>query len=172
MSSSEAIHDPATVPLHGDATQLLAFVCGGHRWAVDVLQVREVVEPRTVTRVPDAPPWALGVMSLRGRAVPVVDLARRLGLDDAGAERPYVLVAEIANGEGGSSDLGLRVDGVDEVWTPPEGRIDEPPSFGIPIHPSYLRGVTEYRGEPALLVDLDRVLSAEELLEALAAGEP
>lgn len=150
---------------------LLAFRCGGHRLAVGVEHLREVVEPRPVTRVPDAPPWALGVMNVRGQVVPVVDLARRLRFAAVGAERPCVLLVDLpAREEGDPSCLGLEVEAVDEVLTVGLEAVEEPPSFGVPVHPDYLIGVVEDRGEALLLLDLPAVLSVDEVRQAVEAG--
>jgi purine-binding chemotaxis protein CheW len=155
--------DPAS-----ELTQYLTFCLADEQYAVSVLSVREIIEFDTITRVPSTPNWIRGVINLRGGVVPVVDLAVKLGL----AERPVtkrtcIVIVEVAlNGE--RALMGLLADAVSQVVDLPPQEIEPPPPFGTRIRVDYLLGMGRAGKKFVLLLDIDRVLSSNELLAATA----
>jgi purine-binding chemotaxis protein CheW len=166
-----------------EPAQYLTFHLGEEEYAVGILRVREILEYRSVTRVPLTPPWIRGVLNLRGSVVPVIDLAAKLGLAPTAAGRRtcivLVEVLEAADGPeaGGREDflagpereatvLGILVDAVRQVVELLPGDVEPLPSFGTPVRIEYLLGMAKLKVDDgfALLLDLDRVLSTEELL--------
>ncbi len=144
--------------------QYLGFSLAGEMYAIELLRIREIIEHVPITRVPGMPRAVLGVINLRGRVVPVVDLAVKMGLDPRPITRwtCFVIVEVLLDGE--RTTLGLLADSVSEVLDLGPDDIEPPPAFGTrtPVH--YLRGMGRQEQRFILLLDLDRLLSADELL--------
>jgi len=149
--------------------QYLAFSLAGEMYAIELLRIREIIEHVPITRVPGMPPAVLGVINLRGRVVSVVDVAMKLGL----GPRPitqwscFVIVETMLDGE--RTAMGLLADSVSEVLDLGPDDIEPAPAFGTrtPVH--YLRGLGRREQGFLLLLELERLLSTEELL-SLAGG--
>jgi purine-binding chemotaxis protein CheW len=147
-----------------EARQYLLFRLLDEQYGVEISRVREIVPFGVVTRVPRREPWVLGVMNLRGRVLPVVDLAVRFGRP----ERPrtartcIVLVECVVRDE--PSVIGIVADAMSRVITLSSDEIDPPPPFGTSIGLDYLAGLGRLEDEFALLLDLDSALRSDELL--------
>lgn len=141
--------------------QVVVFSLGGEWYAIDVERIREVVERGPVTLIPGAPPAVCGLAAIRGRAVPVVDLAALLGGDDeAGATR--VIIALV-----GGEPVGLLVADVDEVVTVDPAAVQ---SFALPgRHPGAFRGIIQQPDRLIVWVDTDALIPGEVLSLARAA---
>jgi purine-binding chemotaxis protein CheW len=149
--------------------QYLGFSLAGETYAIELLRIREIIEHVPITRVPGMPPAVLGVINLRGRVVPVVDLAVKMGLGARPITRwtCFVIVEALLDGE--RTTLGLLADSVSEVLDLGPDDIEPPPAFGTRTPVDYLRGMGRQEQRFILLLDLDRVLSAEELLGLVGA---
>jgi purine-binding chemotaxis protein CheW len=136
----------------------LVFVLGGEEYAVDVGGVREIIGPLPVTRVPRMPTAVLGVINLRGKVIPAVDLRIRFDLDavDHGARTCMIVV------QSGGSEFAAVVDRVCEVATIDPSDVEETPVFGAAVDTAYLRGVARAGPRVRLLLDIDRVLAHHE----------
>ena len=152
-----------TRALH-EAQQVLTFHIGGDTYAIDILRVREIVEYQTVTRVPTAPAWIRGVVNLRGSVVPALDLAVKLGLPGAPVGRRTCIVLVEVELQGEETVLGIIADAVDQVVDLSPADVQPPPSFGARVHPDYLLGLAKLDFRLALLLDIDRILTTDELL--------
>ncbi len=150
------------------STQYLSFILAGEEYALGILQVKEIIEYDTVTRIPGAPVWVRGVFNLRGSVVPVVDLPVKLGMPPATITRwSCIVVVEVKLG-GEQLVLGLLVDAIGQALELQPSEVVPPPSFGAPVHVDYLLGMGLPGGEKkfVLLMDLDKVLSTQEVLVA------
>jgi len=152
-----------------EPTQYLTFRVGGEDYAIAIVDVREIIQYETVTRVPTTPPWIRGVINLRGQAVPVVDLAVKFGL----LETPITPQTCIVIVEVGSSGLrlvmGVMAESVLQVVELGEREIEAPPAFGTTVRVDYLAGMGKVGQGFVLMLDTERVLTADELLAATAA---
>jgi purine-binding chemotaxis protein CheW len=144
--------------------QLLTFALAGEEYAVGLRTIREVVVCDRITRVPSLPPFLRGAMNLRGSAVPVVDLASKLGLPEASITRFTCLLVVEVEVSGEATVLGVLVDEVRRLVERNPSEIEPPPPFGTRVHPAYLRGFVREGVELVLVLDLARILSTEELL--------
>lgn len=155
----------------GESAQYLTFFLAGEEYAAGILRVREILQYEPVTRIPTAPPWIRGVMNLRGSVVPVVDLALKFGLPETAVTKwTCVLIVELEL-EGQHAMMGVMADAVSEVIDLRPEDIEPPPPFGTSVRVDYLLGMGKVPGKKfVLLLDLDRVLSAAELLSATAAA--
>jgi purine-binding chemotaxis protein CheW len=144
----------------------LVFGLGGVEYAAAVAGVREIIGALPVTRVPGLPAAVLGVVNLRGRIIPVVDLRVRFGLDaiDHG-ERTCIIVVQSAGAE-----YGVVVDRVLEVAVIAADDVEDAPSFAAGVDTEYLFGIARHGTRVRLLLDLERVLSPQ-LIAALPAGD-
>jgi purine-binding chemotaxis protein CheW len=149
--------------------QFLTFAIAEDEYAVAVRRVREILEYETVTHVPGLPPWIRGVINLRGSVVPVVDLAVKLGLPAAPATRRTCIVIVELELEGLATAIGIIADAVSQVIDLQADDIEPPPAFGTLMRVDYLRGLGKLARAFVLILDIDRVLSTEELLAASAA---
>lgn len=146
----------------GKETQLVQFFLGEESFAIRVDQVREIVKYGDITRVPRMPAFIQGVMNLRGRITTVIDLRRRFRIDD-GAERTAlcrIIVAEM-----GENQIGIVVDAVKDVIRVPSRSISDPPELmASKVDGRFLVGICRLKDDLVMLVDLDTLLSEEEML--------
>jgi purine-binding chemotaxis protein CheW len=144
--------------------QYLTFRMSEDEYAVGIAHVREIIEYSAVTRVPKAPAWIRGVINVRGSVVPVVDLAVKFGV----AARPVtkttcIIILEIKL-DGEDSTMGVIADAVNEVASFTEEDIAEVPSLGTRVRVEYLLGMAKIGKKFALVLDIHKVLSGEELV--------
>ena len=145
-------------------TQFLSFVLCGEEYAVNILRVKEIIEYDTLTRVPAMPACVRGVINLRGRVVPVVDLAARFGLPESGiTRRSCIVMVELADGDE-SVVIGIITDAVSQVLDLADSAIEPPPSFGTRISADFIHGMAETGKKFVIILDIDRSLNAAELL--------
>ena len=151
----------------GGEQQLVVFQLGAELYGVEIARVHEIIRLQTVTRVPHAPAFVEGVINLRGKVIPVVDLRRRFGLPLADHTRASrIVVVEI-----GDQVVGIVVDGVSEVLRVNKGTIEPPSPVVAGIESDYLHGIAKLPERLVILLNLDRVLARDErrALETAAA---
>ena len=157
-----------------DQSQYLTFGVHGEEYGIGVLLVREILRYDVVTRVPTTPPWIRGVINVRGNVVPVVDLAVKLGLPESPTTRlTCIVIAEVeVNGE--VTVMGVIADAVNQVVDLRPEDIEPPPTFGTRIRVDYLIGMAEIDQKFILILDINQLLSADELVvvQAAAQAEP
>jgi len=142
--------------------QFLSFALAGGQYCLGILKVKEILQFETVTRVPGTPPSVRGVINLRGSVVPVVDLAVKFGLPETPVTKwTCILIVESAFGQE-KAVVGIVADAVNAVIELGPDDIEAAPSFGTRVRLEHLLGMGKVDGQFVLLLDLDRVLSAEE----------
>jgi purine-binding chemotaxis protein CheW len=152
-----------------EATEHLAtFFLGREEYGVDVRLVQEIIRVSTITQVPRAPDFVRGVINLRGRIIPVVDLRRKLGLGavDEAARQARIVVVKVRD-----RLIGLLVDGASQVLKVPVSVIDVAPEEVVEIDTNYIRGVAKLEKRLIILMDLYKVLALE-LKEEAEASHP
>jgi purine-binding chemotaxis protein CheW len=157
-----------------DRRQYLAFSLAGGDYGLSILKVKEILQYDDITPVPSTPRSIRGVLNLRGSVVPVVDLAVKFGLTATPVtNRTCVLVVETAF-DGVAAVVGLVADAVSEVIELGPDDLEAPPEFGTNVRVSFLIGMGKVGRKFVLLLDIDRVLSADEheLAAAAMRGEP
>jgi purine-binding chemotaxis protein CheW len=140
--------------------QLVVFKIGEEEFGVEINQVREIVKLVSITRMPKSPAFIEGVVNLRGQIITVIDLSKRLDLPSAGrSEATRIMVVEI-----GENIVGMIVDSVSEVLRLSENNIEDTPSLiDTEVHEKYLRGVGKSEDRLLILLDLNEVLSVDEI---------
>jgi purine-binding chemotaxis protein CheW len=156
-----------------DVSQYLTFFMGGEEYAVGILRVREILAYDTLTRVPDTPAFIRGVMNLRGSVVPVVDLAVRFALGETAITKSTCVVILEVELDGEVTVVGVMADAVSQVVELASDQIEPPPSLGTTIRVEYLQGLGQAGRKFVMILDVDRILSREQLDAAsLAARAP
>lgn len=149
----------------------LAFHLGDEEFGIEVMKVREIIGLQEVTAVPHTPDYVRGVINLRGKVIPVLDLRRKLGLEASEQTQSTCIIVVQVSLAAGNLQTGVVVDGVSEVLTVATGDIEAPPEFGKDVLVHHVLGIAKVRGKVKILLDIDRVLSPEDtkgVLEAAA----
>ncbi len=149
--------------------QYLTFFVRTEEYAVGILRVKEILEYEAITRVPGMPAHVRGVINLRGTVLPVVDLAAKFGHGETAPTRTTCIVVIETQLEGSLLVVGLLADAVSQVVDLGPEQIEPPPSFGTGIRVDFLTGMGKLDGRLVLILELDRILSPVELLEAVDA---
>jgi purine-binding chemotaxis protein CheW len=143
------------------AGKYLTFALGEEEYGLPVLKVREIIKMMDITTVPQVPGHVRGVINLRGRIIPVVDLRVKFGFPSRDyTDRTCIIVVEILTGAGRAS-MGIIVDHVSEVLNIVSDEIEQMPEFGAGVQTDSMKGVAKVKGSVKVLVDLDRVLGAD-----------
>jgi purine-binding chemotaxis protein CheW len=146
--------------------QLLTFTLNGETYALEVASTREVLEYSDITPIPRTPSWIRGVLNLRGSVIPVLDLKEKLGMGTTEKSRDAcILILEITL-EDELTVVGIMADSVKEVFEMEDAKLEPPPRFGAEISTDYLRGVGRRDGQLFILLDVQRIFAASELVEA------
>lgn len=142
----------------------LTFNLQAESYGIDVLKVREIIRLTTITIVPQMPPHIRGVINLRGKIIPVMDLRVRFEFASAtSTEQTCIIVVQVKLPDGKATAMGLVVDGVEEVINLAESDIEETPNFGGQICADYIVGIAKVKGAVKSLLDIDSVVGADTL---------
>lgn len=145
------------------AGKYLTFAIGTESYAVEVRQVREIIRLTDITAVPQMPPFIRGVINLRGKIIPVVDLRIQFGLPPAPpTDHACVVVVHTPAGAAARRETGLLVDSVEEVLSLGATDLEPTPDFGDTVDTACLRGMAKVKGAVKLLLNLERVLGNSE----------
>jgi purine-binding chemotaxis protein CheW len=144
--------------------QYLTFLTAREEYAISIVKVTEIIEYETVTTVPNTPAWIRGVTNLRGRVVPVVDLAVKFGLPASGISKFSCIIVTEVMFQGEKLTMGVLADSVSQVIELSADEIEQTPSFGTRVKTEYLLGMGALGKKFCLILDIDKVLSADELL--------
>jgi purine-binding chemotaxis protein CheW len=165
MSASVLAQNPIAVgsPQDVRSGKYLTFALSNEEFGIRVLKVREIMGLQEITAVPQTPAHVKGVINLRGRVVPVIDLRLKFGLPQAEySQRTCIIVTQV-QGESGPLMMGIVVDGVSEVLNLSDQEIEDTPDFGEDIGNRYLLGMAKVKGKVKILLDIDKVLSSQDL---------
>jgi purine-binding chemotaxis protein CheW len=145
------------------AGKYLTFRLGREEFAIQVLKVREIMGIEEITAVPQTPSYVKGVINLRGKVIPVVDLRLKFGLPELEyTQRTCIIVIQVTTGSTGTL-MGIVVDGVSEVLNIAGGDIENTPEFGNGVATPYLMGMAKIKGKVKILLDINQVLTSQEL---------
>lgn len=151
------------VAVQEQAGQYLTFLVGTENFAVSILDVKEIIEIANVTRVPLTPDYIHGVINLRGNVVSVIDLSARLSRRCTEVSKRSCIVLVAVEMAEGSQLVGMLVDEVREILEIPQGNIQPAPDFGTDIRTEFIEAMARVDDVFIILLDIDRVLSLEEL---------
>ena len=168
MDYSERARSHELVPVGGlsaEATQYLSFSLGAETFAVDIRHIREIIEYGEVTAVPMMPPFLRGVINLRGKVVPVIDLSVRFGRAPTQVRRRSCIVIVEVGDEETRQDLGIIVDAVNEVVEIESSSQERPPAFGAGLRNDFIQGIGKVDGHFVVVLAIDQALSVKEMAQ-------
>jgi len=162
MATTSNSHEAAT--LRANEGKYLTFSLAGEQYGIGILKVREIIGMMPITPVPLAPPFLKGVINLRGKVIPVVDLRRKFEMPEADVtERTCIIVVQV-KGSPDRISMGIVVDAVSEVLNIKASDIEPTPTLGSNLNTDYILGIGKMDGGIKILLDIDRVLSREEIM--------
>ena len=148
----------------------LTFTLSDEEYGMGILKIKEIIGMMPITKVPQTPEFVKGVINLRGKVIPVIDLRLRFGMESMDyTDRTCIIVVEI-QGTIETIQIGIVVDSVSEVLNIKREEVEDTPTFGARLNTDYILGMAKMEGGVKILLDIDRVLKAEEveLLEKAA----
>jgi len=154
-----------------EAAQFLTFGLGDDVFAIDVIKAREVLDFSGVTRVPQTPEYMLGVINLRGSVVPVIDMRLKFGMAEREKTRDSCIIVVEVYVDDEPVTVGALADSVQEVMDMQAGQIEPPPRIGTKLNTEFIRGMGNLGEKFVIILDIDRVFSADELEFAKSVSE-
>ena len=149
--------------LIAEVTQYLTFKLGEEIFGVDVSQVQEILELTPITRIPQTPPFMKGVINVRGKVVPIVDLRLKFGMEEMeGTVDTCIVVVEVAM-EGETMVLGAVADSVDEVIDQQPDQIEPPPRIGTNLNTEFIKGMGKRDDHFIIILDINKIFSTDEI---------
>ncbi len=146
-----------------EGKKFLTFLMANEKYGLEILKVREIIGIMDVTPVPTTPAFVRGVINLRGKVIPVVDLRLKFGMEaKEDTQRTCIIVVHLAR-EGQEMIMGIIVDEVSEVLDIDQDQIEPPPSFGADIRTDFILGMGKVNQRVVTMLDIDRVLSEREI---------
>lgn len=143
----------------GELLQLVSFNIGSEEFGVDILRVQEINRMVEITKVPQAPHYVEGVINLRGKVIPIVDLRKRFNLELKEYDKnTRIVVVDI-----GGNIMGMVVDSVSEVLRLPSSTIEPPPEIVTGINSEYINGVAKLEDRLLIFLDLSKVIDVSEM---------
>ncbi|MDR1041034.1 MAG: chemotaxis protein CheW [Deltaproteobacteria bacterium] len=148
---------------HSKDLKFLSFELAGEFYGLDILKIREINGMLDITSVPQTPRFMKGLINLRGKVIPVIDLRLKFGLpEEAYTERTSIIVIEFQTIHG-PTQMGILVDRVSEVITINEADIEAAPDFGSRLRSEYIKGMAKTRNIVLIILDIDLILTDEDL---------
>ncbi|MGM0787505.1 MAG: chemotaxis protein CheW [Thermodesulfobacteriota bacterium] len=151
----------------GLAGKYLTFLLEDESYGIEILKVQEIIGMQTITRIPRTPEYVKGVINLRGKVIPVIDLRLRFGIEAAEVSRKTCIIVVQVSKSDASVTMGIVVDEVSEVLEISSNEIEPAPSFGTRVETSFILGMAKTEDSVKILLDIDRIMSEEEM-DALA----
>lgn len=146
--------------------KFLTFHLDREEYGLEILKVQEIIGLMPITRVPRTPGFIRGVINLRGKVIPVLDLRLKFEMErQADTERTCIIVVQIS-GPAGPVVMGVLVDEVSEVLNIVGDQIEPPPSFGSDVHTEFITGIGKVGDRSVMLIDCDLLLSTKEVAES------
>ena len=135
----------------------------GEEYGIGIFKIKEIIGMMPITSVPGTPEFVKGVINLRGKVIPVIDLRLRFGMEELEyTERTCIIVVDI-DGQTGIILIGIVVDAVSEVLNIKNEDMEDTPAFGSKLNTQYIPGMAKMEGGVKILLDIDQVLNSEEL---------
>lgn len=170
MKQTAQVMDQAVRAMPEKEGKYLTFTLANEEYGIGIRKIKEIIGMMQVRSVPKTPSFAKGVINLRGKVIPVIDLRLRFGMPEIGyTDRTCIVVVEI-EGPAGVVTTGIVVDSVSEVLNIKLDAIEDAPAFGAAVDTHYILGIAKMGDGVKLLIDIDRVLSSGEVAALKAAA--
>jgi len=162
MADERQVIDQAIKVMADKGGKYLSFSLAEEEYGIGILKIKEIIGMMPITVVPKTPEFIKGVINLRGKVIPVIDLRLRFGMETAEyTERTCIIVVEI-DSKGGTVLIGIVVDSVSEVLNVRAENIEASPTFGT-LDTEYILGMAKIDSGVKILLDIDKVLRADEI---------
>jgi len=169
MAETTETMDQAVKAMADREGKYLTFTLADEEYGIGILKIKEIIGMMPVTSVPKTPAFVKGVINLRGKVIPVLDLRLRFGIEEIDyTERTCIIVVEV-EGQAGRVEIGIVVDSVSEVLNIKGSEIEDTPAFGTKLDTDFILGMAKMEGGIKILLDIDSVLATREV-EALQAA--
>ncbi|MFO7803954.1 MAG: chemotaxis protein CheW [Desulfovermiculus sp.] len=145
------------------AGKYLTFHLGEEGYGLEILKVQEIIGMQDITKIPRAPDYVKGVINLRGKITPVVDLRLKFGMPEQEVSRKTCIILTQVQGGESSLIIGIVVDEVSEVMEISEDQIEPAPAFGTHVDTNFILGMAKSDSAVKILLDIDKVLSTDEV---------
>jgi purine-binding chemotaxis protein CheW len=156
--------DQAVKAMKDREGKYLTFSLADEEYGVGILKIKEIIGMMPITTVPQTPEFVKGVINLRGKVIPVIDLRLKFGIEKSDyTERTCIIVVDLKS-HGADILIGVVVDSVSEVLNIKANDIEDTPTFGTKLNTAYILGMAKMEGGVKILLDIDQVLSAEEVV--------
>ena len=142
-----------------NSVQYLTFMLANEEYGIDILKVQEIKGWETATAIPNAPGFILGVINLRGKVIPIIDLRKLFGLLGIEYGKSTVVIVVKVKYEDHSRTVGMVVDAVSEVYNISESMEQATPDFGGVVNIEFVKGLTTVDGKMIILLDVDRLIN-------------
>ncbi len=163
MNPNTTTVDQADMVIAEREGKYLTFTLADEDYGIGILKIKEIIGMMPVTTVPQTPEFVKGVINLRGKVIPVVDLRLKFGMESIDyTERTCIIVVEIT-GSAGTVQIGIVVDAVSEVLNIGATDIEDTPTFGARLNTDYILGMAKMEGGVKILLDISKVLNADEV---------
>ena len=167
MNNATAVKENQSIKIDPRAGKYLTFFLASEEYGVEILKVQEIIGRMPITPVPLTSKYILGVINLRGKIHPIMDLKVKFGMDQSEiTDETCIIVIKTA-----SLMMGILVDKVSEVINVASGDIEDTPSFGADVNTEYLLGVGNAGGRVRLLLDIEKVITASDIIHLKKAAE-
>lgn len=144
----------------------LTFSLGKEEYGLEILKVKEIIGIMNITAVPQTPAYVKGVINLRGKVIPVIDLRLKFGMEVLEYnERTCIIVVDTKGSSENKTVMGIVVDSVSEVLNIKGDEIEDTPTFGVKLDTEYILGMAKIKGGVKILLDIDKVLTSEILID-------
>lgn len=154
------IQDNALTHLEG---KYLAFSLAGEEYCVEILKVKEIIAMMKVTKVPKTPVFVKGVINLRGKIIPIIDLRLKFNLESEDYHsRTTIIIIEVERDDQ-NIPMGIVVDGVSEVINIKADQVEKSPTFGAEIDDQFILGMAKIKDSVKILLDINKILTTDEL---------
>ncbi len=145
------------------AGKYLTFKLAEEEYGLEILKVQEIIQMQEVTSVPKTPDFVRGVINLRGKVIPVIELKKKFGMETSeDTDKTCIIVVQIGEGDT-TMTIGVIIDAVSEVLDIASGNIQETPSFGSNVNTDFILGIGKIGDNVKMLLDIDKVLSTADV---------
>ena len=167
MNNATAVNENQSIKVDPRAGKYLTFFLASEEYGVEILKVQEIIGRMPITPVPLTAKYIRGVINLRGKIHPIMDLKIKFGMDQSQiTDETCIIVIKTA-----SLMMGVLVDKVSEVVNVASGDIEDTPSFGADVDTEYLLGVGKTGGRVRLLLDIEKIITASDIIHLKKAAE-
>lgn len=160
---NEQLNEAKNEKTQNNLNKFITFFLENEEFAVDIKKIKEIIGIMEITSVPNTPEYIKGVLNLRGKIIPVIDLRTKFGMEfKEYGERTSIIILEIQT-DNGKVNIGTIVDTVTEVIQISDEQIEETPNFGVEVDTTFIIGMARIKDKVKIILDIDKILTSDEI---------